>query len=133
MTQSCVVFDLDGTLCDLKPTASCYAHSWEEEPIWNILEEMEKEWCMLDVDIIILTGRKHKEHHDATVAWLEKYNVPYDHLIMCMDWAPEENHIFKKRALRVLMQMYKVQMVYDDNPEVEKVCRKLGINFYPCY
>ncbi len=29
--------------------------------------------------------------------------------------------------------MYDIKMVYDDNPEVEKVCRKLGINFYPCY
>lgn len=83
--KSCVIFDLDGTLCELKPTTLAYAHNGEEEPIWNILEEMEKEWCMLDVEIFIVTGRKHDLYHKDTVAWLEKYNVPYDHLIMCMD------------------------------------------------
>lgn len=130
--EKCVIFDLDGTLCELRESTTPYAHSWTEQLIYPIYEEMEKEWCPLDVTIIILTWR-HYDYHDITVKWLEENNVQYDHLIMCKDGQPEENHIFKKRVLRMLSQMFEIQMMYDDNPEVEKVCRRLKVPFYPCY
>lgn len=133
MNKPCVIFDLDGTLCELQESTTPYAHSGEEQPVYHILEELIDEWTPLFVDIIILTGRKYSDHYQATTDWLEKYEIPYDHLIMCKDSQPEENHIFKKRTLRVLSQIYDIRMVYDDNPEVEKVCRKLKIPFYPCY
>lgn len=131
--NSAVIFDLDWTLCELWESTTPYNHSWEEILNDNMLEEIIDEWLPLHVDIIILTWRKHSDHHQTTVEWLEKNKVPYDYLIMCKDWKPEENHIFKKRALRVLSQMYDIRMVYDDNHLVGEVCKKLKIPFYPVY
>lgn len=132
--RKCVVFDLDGTLCLLWESNKPYAHTWEEILNDPIYEELIDEWSLLDIDIIILTWRKHSDHYKTTVDWLEQNEIPYDHLIMCKDWHPEENHIFKKRVLRVLSQMYEeISMVYDDNPEVGKVCARLRIPFYPVY
>lgn len=36
-------------------------------------------------------------------------------------------------ALQELKEIYDISMVYDDNPEVERVCKKLNLPFYPCY
>lgn len=45
----------------------------------------------------------------------------------------DKNHIYKKEKLIELQKEYKIMMVYDDNPEVWKVCEELKIPFYPCY
>lgn len=133
MKRNAVVFDLDWTLCQSYPNRP-YSYSSEEIVNFAIYDELMKEWYQLWVDIIILTWRKHNEHYKSTVDWLDNNEIPYDHLIMCKDWQPEENHIFKKRVLRVLSQMYEqICMVYDDNPAVWEVCKKLWIPFYPVY
>ena len=77
----CVIFDLDGTLCELKPESKKNSHTGYEKPILQMLEEIEKELVMIDVDIYIMTGRKEK-YRDITIAWLEKNNIQYDYLIM---------------------------------------------------
>lgn len=66
MTKSCVIFDLDGTLCELGDSANPYNHSGEEVIRPDIYEELVKEWYPLQVDIIILTGRKEKDYGAIT-------------------------------------------------------------------
>ena len=132
MKESCVIFDLDGTLCELKLEHNKNIHTWYELPIINMLDKLESEWYMLDVNIYILTGRKEK-HRYITIAWLEKYNIKYEYLIM-QDWnTAQKNHIFKEEKLKEILKEKNIRMVYDDNPEVGEVCKRLKIPFYPCY
>ena len=122
---------MDGTLCEMVESTRAYASGWEDCPIPRIINEL-RSMKNAGHTIIILTGRKYS-YHEETKQWLSYHDIPYDHLIMNMDGQPEENHIFKKKVLRVLIQMYQIMMLYDDNPAVENVCKKLKIPFYPCY
>ena len=95
-------------------------------------EELMKEWYPLDIDIIILTGRKRK-YWKITQQWLQDNEIYHDDLIM-QEWrTAEKNEIFKEKMLVELMKDYQIAMVYDDNPKVWEVCQRLGIPFYPCY
>lgn len=78
MKQHAVVFDLDGTLCHLWDTANPYNHDWEEIVNDVMLEELEKEWYLLPVYIIILTGRKEKDYSEITKQWLDNNGIMYD-------------------------------------------------------
>jgi len=130
---SAIVVDMDGTLTILEwQLWPPYPLAWNEKPNPEIIEELEKEWYPLWVEIIVLTGRKYSEYYNETVSWLDK-NIEYDQLIMNMSSHPLPNHLFKKETLRVLMQVYDIRMVYDDNPEVGKVCNKLRLPFKQVY
>lgn len=129
MRPPCVILDLDGTICELKPESSKNLHTWNEQPIQEILEQLEKEWYMLDMDIYILTGRKEK-YRWVTMHWLAKNNVQYDYLIM-QEWkTAKKNHIFKEEKLKEILEVRDIRMVYDDNPLVGDVCEKLWIPFH---
>ncbi len=127
--RKAVIVDIDGTLCEL--TDNPYIHTGDEvmkEIIWgeivfNWLSPIEQD----KPDVILLTGRWRDKYEDMTRGWLDANGIIYDQLIMNMDWAPEKNHIFKKRALRILMQIYDIQMVYDDNPQIIPICKKLKL------
>lgn len=132
MKRRCVIFDLDGTLCELKKYPDENRHTGNEEPIFDMLEEIEKEWLMFDIDIYILTWRKEK-YRDITLEWLEKHNIQYDYLIMQVWRTARKNHVFKEEKLKEIMKLKDIRMVYDDNPAVGEVCERLWIPFYPCY
>ena len=61
MKPKAIIFDLDGTLCDLSDSSNPYNHDWEEviipEMVW-IMENFEIYW---DTTLIILTWRKRKD------------------------------------------------------------------------
>lgn len=82
MKKSCVILDLDGTLCELGESSSPYNHTGEEVIRPDIYEELVKEWYPLSVEIIILTGRKEREYGSITRKWLEENGIIYDQLIM---------------------------------------------------
>ena len=128
--RKAIIVDIDGTLCELTDTP--YIHTGNEELRDQVWWDIYMSWCFLPVEeelpeIIILTGRSRSEYEEMTRGWLDANGIIYDQLIMNMDWAPEKNHIFKKRTLRILMQMYDIQMVYDDNPNLIPICKKLNL------
>ena len=128
--RKAVIVDIDGTLCEL--TDNPYIHTGNEIMKEDIWREIYLDWCFWPIeqelpDIIILTWRSRTEYEDMTRGWLDANGIIYDQLIMNMDWAPEKNHIFKKRALRILMQIYDIQIVYDDNPQIIPICKKLKL------
>ncbi len=126
-----VVFDIDWTVCELEQSTKPYCHTLEEiriEKNYDKYRYYKTMWYW----IIFLTWRKYNDYHDITVKWLSENWFEYDWLIMNKDWQPEENHIFKKRALRIIMQLYNINIVLDDNPLVWEVCKKLKIQFYQC-
>lgn len=129
--KQAICIDIDWTLCYLKDEENKHNYTGEEILRQDIYDEIDKNYSPVYFTRIILTGRKY-EFHDLTEKWLKDNNIRYDYLIMCKEWKPDENHVFKKRTLRVLQQMYDIRMTYDDNPNMEKVCRRLKIPFKFC-
>lgn len=128
----CICFDLDGTLCELKPKSEANNHTGDEKPTRLFYDFMT--WTSFDPResaIIILTGRKEK-YRAITEKWLERAYIVHDRLIMQEKSMADKNHIFKEEKLKKLMQEYEIIAMYDDNPLVADVCVKLWIkHIYP--
>lgn len=138
MSKDIVIWDLDGTLADgrhrlhLLPTKDhCNTHSWDE---FN-LAASEDSPILDNIDLmhatrklffnLILTGRSDVAQ-DVTTAWLERYRVPYDQLIM----RPRDDHRrdvdFKEDILRQI-GLDRILCCFDDLPHVAYHLRSLGL------
>lgn len=127
MKPKCVVFDLDGTLCELSDSSNPYNHDWEEV----IIPEMKDIFLAFNyrnqVWRIILTGRKKKEYGNVTEKWILENVWSCDDLIMQEGNTAKENHIFKREKLIELKEKYDIIAMVDDNPDLIPVCKELWI------
>lgn len=127
MKPKAIVFDLDGTLCELWDSANPYNHDWEETIIQAMEYIYNKIDCFNDDKIIILTGRKRKDYERCTEEWLYDNKLNYDELIM-QEWnTAEKNHIYKEKELIKLQERYDIVAMFDDNEDLIPVCKKLWI------
>lgn len=127
LKPKCVVFDLDGTLCELWDSANPYNHDGEEYVIPEMYEIYSTLHLSFEFKDIILTGRKRKDHWDTTIKWLWDNWIIYDELIM-QEWSQwEKNHIYKEKELIKLQERYDIVAMFDDNTDLIPVCKKLGI------
>lgn len=54
-------------------------------------------------------------------------DVTYDYLIM-QEWSTaEKNHIYKEKELVKLQERYNIVAIFDDNPDLIPVCKRLWI------
>lgn len=128
MKPKAIIFDLDGTLCSLSDSSNPYNHDGEEVIIPEmrfILQSFHSPF----LDKILLTGRKKKEYWYITEKWLEDNGMAFDfdRIIMQEKSQADKNHVFKEEKLRELQKQYDIIAVFDDNPDLVPVCKKLWI------
>ena len=128
MKPKAIIFDLDGTLCSLSDSTNPYNHDGEEVIIPEmrfILQSFHSPF----LDKILLTGRKKKEYWYITEKWLEDNGMAFDfdRIIMQEKSQADKNHVFKEEKLRELQEAYDIIAVFDDNPALVPVCKKLWI------
>lgn len=128
MKPKAIIFDLDGTLCTLSDSSNPYNHDGEEVIIPEmrfILQSFHSPF----LDKILLTGRKKKEYWYVTEKWLKDNDMAFDfdRIIMQEKSQADKNHIFKEEKLRELQKQYDIIAVFDDNPDLVPVCKKLWI------
>ena len=122
----CLVFDLDGTLCELWDSSNPYNHDGEEYVI-SEMENIMRNLYIYNDATIILTGRKRKDYWKITEKWLSDNSIYYSELIM-QEWSQgEKNHIYKEKELVKLQERYDIVAMVDDNCGLIPVCKKLGI------
>ena len=122
-----IIFDLDGTLCELKPESEKHNHTGKEK----VIRITKTFFISHPYNRIILTGRKEK-YRAITDRWLKDHFGYYDELIMQSDPAVK-NHIFKKEQLILLKNKYDIVLMIDDNPELVPVCEELSIPLFLFY
>lgn len=97
------VFDIDGTLCEIKPDNKEYS---EVTPIQGMIDRLN----LLYTDgcyIILFTSRGMRTYNGnlkdinkfvkpTLVEWLDKYNVQYDELIMGKPWGHDVIYVDDK-------------------------------------
>lgn len=128
MKPKAIIFDLDGTLCTLSDSSNPYNHDGEEVIIPEmrfILQSFHSPF----LDKILLTGRKKKEYWYITEKWLKDNDMAFDfdRIIMQEKSQADKNHVFKEEKLRELQKEYDIIAVFDDNPDLVPVCKKLWI------
>lgn len=129
-----IVFDLDGVLIDSshrfglieKDEDEFYSYMGQDtpiEPMYSIVKNM-----VGDYYIVLLTGRP-SYVAPGTKEWLNKYQVPYDTLIMRPTTAYGLVSDFKLSVLRNLEKSGKEIVGYfEDNPMTAEVCKEAGYN-----
>lgn len=69
MKPKAIIFDLDGTLCHLKPDSERNNHTGDEKPIESMIYLIRSILQLDHIKVIVMTGRKDK-YFDITVKWL---------------------------------------------------------------
>lgn len=127
-----VIFDIDGTLCDVSPLRYLVARSLKnrnfDEFHRRSIDMMPIEWVAQEsrniaasnVEIIMVTARQ-EQYRSLTSYWLAMHDIPSDELWMrpANDYRPD--YEIKKEILRKLEQKYNVLHAYDDNPAIIKL------------
>ncbi len=143
-TKPCVIFDLDGTLADVrhrlhhiherpKDWPAFFAAAVDDEPrpevrLINDLigryNERPFVWCL---EIFICTARP-EEHREATEKWLQTWCVEYDHLLMRADGDHRSAVIVKREMLAGIRgQGFAPVLAIDDHPSVVAMWRENGV------
>lgn len=134
--QKAVIFDVDGTLCDVQgirhlikekgfdafhyASASCLPHAWVGEHARKLHEG--------GYAILVVTGRARKFER-LTSFWLAQHSIPSDMLEMRADGDYRKDFIVKREILAKLRQKYDVVHAYDDNPAVIELWEHEGIPY----
>jgi len=129
MKQNAIVIDLDGTLVD---SSHREPYDYKEikndkvvRPVYDIMFWVSD--YMPKVKVIILSGRN-ENCRVKTENWLDKNLVNYDEIILNKN--AENQVIFKEKAIKQLMKKYNIFYCLDDNPEVVKMFKSLGLKAY---
>lgn len=115
-----IVFDLDGTLCKLKPESEKYNHTGDEEKMPIYMYSLYLAFSRYPT--VLLTWRK-EQYRKITEKWLDDNDYHFDKIIMQKGNTAKKNHIFKREELSKM----DVELLIDDNHDMVEVCRDLGI------
>lgn len=105
--QVTFVFDVDGTLCPLKRMDQAYE---DLTPYADMVERL-REYKARGAKIVLFSSRNMRTYegnlgqinkHTAPVmlAWLEKWNIPYDEIIFGKPWPGHLGYYVDDRAVR---------------------------------
>jgi phosphoglycolate phosphatase-like HAD superfamily hydrolase len=135
-----VVFDLDGTLCDMSWRLCKIKETpkkWEafnmlsqyDRPIWSTVRKL-LEYYAQDFTVILMTGRGIYAQ-SITEAWLEKHNIPYHTLIMrSRNDSSAQSNVKYEFLLGLKKDGIDVQAIYDDDITVCTFLKEKGYNVH---
>lgn len=132
---SCFVFDLDGTVCDVKHRRQWVATQPKNWDAWNAgISEDTPNVAVLETlialsekfDIVLVSGRG-SEYRQATVDWLRKWGVKYSDLFMRPAGDFRSDDDIKSELADEVEKTYKIMGVFDDRKRVVDMWIKRGI------
>ena len=127
------IFDIDGTIADITHRV----HYLESKPKnWDmffgtVIDDKPKNW-VIDImrllppeRVLLFSGRTDSSAED-TIAWLEKYDVPYAEMRMRWHHNFESDEILKLRMVKEYKD--RVRFIVDDRQRVVDMWRLNGFN-----
>ena len=120
-----LIFDLDGTICPIKKENEKYE---DIVPHAKMIEKM-KEYKKMGARIIINTSRNMRTYNGnlglinantakVLLAWLDKWDIPYDEILYGKPWAGHRGIYIDDRAVRPdEFEKYTYE-------ELEEICKK---------
>ena len=138
-----ILFDLDGTLADIKHRRIFLENTppdWQsfnlamgdDIPNKPIIDLYKTLWESAKYDIILISGRNEK-HRKITEQWLSCNEVPFSRLMLRADKDSRSDHIIKEEILIQLQnEGKKVLFVVDDRQQVVDMWRRNGLVCLQC-
>ena len=138
MKHNAIVFDLDGTLCDVRHRRQYVAtkprnwNAWNagivnDAPIPQVLEVFN---ALKDRFPIFFVSGRSDDYRDVTIQWLEKYGITeldYNGLLMRKYQDHRDDVIVKGELADQIEKSYKIFAVFDDRKKVVDMWINRGI------
>lgn len=139
-----VIVDVDGTLVDvssirhhvlaaLNPDGTYSTKNFDAFhqdsvncPAIDETVEQVRAWHANGYKILIVTARGRK-YYPQTAWWLAEHAIPHDALEMRDTWDQRADYVVKREIYDKLSRKYDIIHAVDDNPNVIKLWRELGI------
>lgn len=106
-TNGALIVDVDGTLCEIRKEKQSYS---DVQPKQDVIEKL-KEYQEKGYKIVLFTSRNMKTYNNnlgqinkftapILLAWLDKWNVPYDEILFGKPWPRKRGFYIDDRAIR---------------------------------
>jgi hypothetical protein len=144
-----VVFDIDGTLANaqhrihhVKPEpgqkknwSAFFKEAANDEPYYHMLP-LTKLYRDNDYLIVLCTGRPTSFRQD-TVAWLNKYDIPWDTLLMRLTIDNGKDYEIKPKLLTSYFEvnnldLKSIEAIYEDRLTVCEAWKQMGLPVMVC-
>lgn len=132
-----VISDLDGTLADCTHRlqyAKGDTKDWKkffegipEDSVRNEVAVQVDEYRQAGHPIILVSARP-EDHRETTEAWLRRYGIKYDTLLMRKSNDKRDDVEVKQEIYDKYLKKYKVEVWFDDRPKIVRMLRENGLN-----
>ncbi len=136
--DKCIIFDLDGTLCDVSHRRQFVAtkpRNWDawnkgisqDKPVYQVLGMFQVLKYLFP--IFFVSGRS-DDYRDVTVKWLEKHGImedDYNGLYMRKYQDHRDDAIVKAEIADIIEKDYEIFAVFDDRKRVLTMWQDRGI------
>jgi FMN phosphatase YigB (HAD superfamily) len=143
LNHPCVIFDLDGTLCNVKHRQQFIAthprnwNAWNagilqdtvNPPVGVVFKALKKSYTKLKM--VILTGRT-DDYKDETELWLNRNSIEYDELYMRKSGDFRDDTEIKGEIVDIIEKKYNILCVFEDRKRVVDMWVKRGIWVFDC-
>ena len=125
-----IVMDIDGTLCPIKKSDEDYSNL---VPYKNVLDKL-CEYKKNDAYIVLFTSRNMRTYNGnlgkintvtakTLLAWLDKWNIPYDEILYGKPWPGEDGFYVDDRTIRP------DEFINHSTEEIKQLFKKSKSNF----
>lgn len=130
-----VLVDIDGTLADLthrlhfvektpKDWKGFFAEMAHDAPRLDVIKKVKK---LSKLHNIVLVSARPEAYRPETKAWLKKYKIPYETLIMRPNGDSRPDNEIKQDMLNTYLKKDMIEMVIDDRPRVIRMWQENGL------
>ena len=127
-----ICLDIDGTL-SLGSSRGFF--DWKrvgEDAVNPVIADVSVNYKKCGYTIIVMSGRD-SCCRSETEEWLNRFNIPYDHLFMREEGNVEPDEVIKERLYNGnVLGKFSVHFVLDDRPKVCRKWRDLGLVVLQC-
>ncbi len=135
--KKCFVFDLDGTICDVRHRRQFVATKPRNWDAWNagLVNDtpnvsVQKVFQALrndqDIELIIVSGRS-DDYKEQTIKWLTDNDIFYDEIYMRKYKDHRDDAIVKAEIADEIEKTHNILAVFDDRKRVVDMWIKRGI------
>lgn len=136
--REAALFDVDGTLADVSGVrhyvlADPRRKNFEKfhagasyVPAHADVVDLAREQHEAGRVVVVVTARMEKWRY-RTATWLQKWEVPFDHLLMRRDGDQRRDVEVKRDILAGIREHYEVVLAVDDNPSIIELWQSEGI------
>lgn len=136
MAPKTIIFDIDGTLCDVSSIRhlvggknknfDAFHRASVDCPTFEWVANVAKNAKNNGFTVVQVTARQEK-YRPQTSWWLADHGIPSDALYMRKDGDYRADYIVKSEILSRIAHLYDIKKAYDDNPNIVRLWEENNI------